>query len=382
MPEQKRPVVLIFIDWYLPGYKAGGPIRSIANMVERLSGEFDFRIITRDTDYTETEAYPGVQSDQWNSGKHGEQIYYFSAKNLNRKNLRNVIRQLDYQIAYINGIYSWYFSILPLILCRKYRNKKLVIATRGMLAGSAIDVKGGKKKLFLNLARFAGIYKNVVFHCTNSNEEEDVRKQISPQARVHVADNFPALQTIPDQRKSAKKTGVLRIVNIARIAPEKNLDFALHALNSVSGSEIVFDVYGPVYDLNYAERCMNTARQAPKEVSVEFHGALEPEKIPGLLSAYDLLFMPTRGENFGHIIMESLMAGTPVLVSDRTPFTGTGGVTAIPLEEESKMIAALQHFVRMDEKEHQQHIDAALCEARKKNNTSPLKERYCQMFNC
>ena len=28
--------ILIFIDWYLPGYKAGGPVQSVANLVENL----------------------------------------------------------------------------------------------------------------------------------------------------------------------------------------------------------------------------------------------------------------------------------------------------------------------------------------------------------
>ncbi|MBI9061941.1 MAG: hypothetical protein JEZ14_08115 [Marinilabiliaceae bacterium] len=49
MPKKK---ILIFIDWFLPGYKAGGPVRSMANMVEYLMEEYDFFIVTRNTDYT------------------------------------------------------------------------------------------------------------------------------------------------------------------------------------------------------------------------------------------------------------------------------------------------------------------------------------------
>jgi hypothetical protein len=28
--------ILVFVDWYLPGYKAGGQIRSVASMVGHL----------------------------------------------------------------------------------------------------------------------------------------------------------------------------------------------------------------------------------------------------------------------------------------------------------------------------------------------------------
>jgi len=38
------------------------------------------------------------------------------------------------------------------------------------------------------------------------------------------------------------------------------------------------------------------------------------------LRKHDLFFFPTLGENFGHVIFESLAAGVPVLVSDQTPW--------------------------------------------------------------
>lgn len=53
-----KPTILIFIDWYKPGYKAGGPIRSVSNMVDALKDDFQFYIITRNTDYLETTPTP------------------------------------------------------------------------------------------------------------------------------------------------------------------------------------------------------------------------------------------------------------------------------------------------------------------------------------
>ena len=38
------------------------------------------------------------------------------------------------------------------------------------------------------------------------------------------------------------------------------------------------------------------------------------------MAANDLFFLPTRGENFGHVIAEALSVGTPVLISDQTPW--------------------------------------------------------------
>ncbi|HKM53053.1 MAG TPA: hypothetical protein VJY33_06540 [Isosphaeraceae bacterium] len=37
----KPPRILTLVDFYLPAYKAGGPLRSLSNLVERLSVEFE-----------------------------------------------------------------------------------------------------------------------------------------------------------------------------------------------------------------------------------------------------------------------------------------------------------------------------------------------------
>lgn len=43
------------------------------------------------------------------------------------------------------------------------------------------------------------------------------------------------------------------------------------------------------------------------------------ENVVNVLSEYDILFLPTKGENFGHVIVEALAAGIIVLTSDQVP---------------------------------------------------------------
>jgi glycosyltransferase involved in cell wall biosynthesis len=38
------------------------------------------------------------------------------------------------------------------------------------------------------------------------------------------------------------------------------------------------------------------------------------------LKPYDLFFLPSWNENYGHVIVESLASGCPVLLSDQTPW--------------------------------------------------------------
>jgi glycosyltransferase involved in cell wall biosynthesis len=53
---------------------------------------------------------------------------------------------------------------------------------------------------------------------------------------------------------------------------------------------------------------------------VIYKGVLHPNVIEKTTQQYNLMFLPTRGENFGHVIIESLISGIPVLISDQTPW--------------------------------------------------------------
>lgn len=379
-----KPKILLFIDWYIPGYKAGGPIRSCANMIAALSDKYEFYVVTRDSDYTENQSYEGVVSNQWQKGRWGEQVYFFSKEHLNRKNLRQLILEHDFDIAYINGIYSYYFSILPLILCHKRRDKKIIIATRGMLASTAIEVKGSKKRLFLNLAKFAGIYRNVRFHATNASEEKDIKNEITKSAEVLVADNFPLATQIDENRKSSKVSGELRIINLARISPEKNLMFALEVVKKINKGKIIFDIYGPIYDQNYFHACQEVVKSMPASIQVNFKGSVAPELVAATFKNYDLFIMPTKGENFGHSISESLANGTPVLISDKTPWTEVNNSNcgaAISLERVDEFVGFLNKMMDLNQEEHQKIIAASVQFAAKKNDTTHLIEQYRLLFN-
>ena len=58
--------ILIIMGRYLPGYKDGGPVRSIKNLVDRLGEEYDFRILTADRDHGDDKPYSCIKVRDWN----------------------------------------------------------------------------------------------------------------------------------------------------------------------------------------------------------------------------------------------------------------------------------------------------------------------------
>ena len=70
----------VLYSFYLPGYRSGGPLRTIANLVDQLGDEFDIRIITRE-DVFDTKPYSMVKVDAWNTLGNA-QVFYASKSRL------------------------------------------------------------------------------------------------------------------------------------------------------------------------------------------------------------------------------------------------------------------------------------------------------------
>ena len=344
---------MIFIDWFLPGYKAGGPIRSCANLIDHLKEEFEFSVVTRDTDYCETESYKNIKSDQWNLTPDGVRIYYFSSGNLNKKNIQDILAKEEYDVVYLNGIFSPYFTLLPLYLLRG-KNKSVVIAARGMLAQSALALKKTKKKLFLTLANTFGLFNGALFQATKQEEIEDIKRVFGKNAEIKIAPNLPKKIKSNDLVERKKEKGLVKLINVARIAPEKNLKYALEILKSVKGS-VEFDFYGPVYDETYWNECKEVIGTLPVNVKVNYKGSIESSKIESVLKENHFMFMPTKGENFGHIIIESLSAGCPVIISDQTVWRDLENKKAgwdLSLSDANSFVSIIEKAIEMSQEEY------------------------------
>jgi glycosyltransferase involved in cell wall biosynthesis len=83
---------------------------------------------------------------------------------------------------------------------------------------------------------------------------------------------------------------------------------------------VIFDIYGSLEDASYFAECEKAMAELPANISATYKGPVAPDSVISTLSKYDAFFLPTFGENFGHAILEALLAGCPVMLSDQTPW--------------------------------------------------------------
>lgn len=347
---QRRIIVAVCLRYYLPGFRSGGPVRTICNLVEHLGDEFDFRIVTSDRDIHDTRPYPNVPLDVWQQvGK--ASVYYASPSTQTLSGMSKVLNSIDYDVLYLNSFFDSRFTILPLVArwLGMLRQRRVIVAPRGEFAASALGIRSWKKLPYRLIARLLGLYSGVTWHASSEFERADIQRRMGNRAAAatRIAVNLPKPRDAVDvDAWQPREPGApLRVIFLSRIAPMKNLEYALRVIGA-SSVPIMFDIYGMVDDETYWERCRNLMAQMPAHVQAAYHGPLPPEQVGPKLARYDVLLLPTLGENYGHVIAESLTQGTPVLISDRTPWRGlheAGVGWDLPLENSGdEFVASLE----------------------------------------
>lgn len=377
------PKVLILIDWYEPGFQAGGPIRSVKNLVDALKGEVEFYIFTRDRDYQSNEAYARLPTDRWIQQEPHVKVYYCSPSQLNKSSLQEILLE-NYDRIYINSLFSPFFSLLPLYLLSREQKRKTVLAPRGMLAAGALGVKSLKKRLFLKAAKVFHLFRGICFHATNPAEAANVYREIGKGTAVYIAENVGSSSCLQAMPQRDKERDVLKMVSIARISPEKNTFYALQLLQKYTGKEqLSLDLYGPVNDARYWQECLNLITKLPDHIVVAYKGSIQNNLVGNALQQYHLFLLPSRGENFGHGILEALKAGVPVLLSDKTPWRGLESEKAgydLPLDQPEAFLKAISYFAQMEQEGYRSWVEGALELAKKKADQSEALNVYREMF--
>ena len=356
MSHDSRIRVLTLLEYYLPGFKSGGALRTLVNMVERLGDGVDFRIVTADRDVNDSRPFDGIRVDAWNDVG-GARVFYASprwAGAWSPAGMRRLIADVAPDVVYLN---SFFAPLMVRYLAWRRAGllpaRPTLLAPRGELTPGALRLKAAKKRAYLAAARALGLWDGVLWQASSEREQAEILGVVGHPVRVHVApDLLPAgLEDRVPSPGPRKEPGTLRLVFLSRISPVKNLDFVLRLLGGVPG-DIEFDLFGAVRDDAHWEACRAIIATLPANIRVTWRGEVANEQVPATLARYHAFVLPTLGENFGHAIFEALAAGRPVLISDRTPWRGLAAAGAgwdLPLEREDAWRDALATAVAMDD---------------------------------
>ncbi|MBE7183290.1 MAG: glycosyltransferase [Methylobacterium mesophilicum] len=345
MSKDPRPLVMVLNGACWPGNDASGPNQSLRALAAALKPLFRFHLVARDRPFGATQPEPRGANEPDFSDR-----TYCAPSRFGANALLGTLEAAKPSLIWLNGFHDREFT-LPVLFARRLgrvRGIPVLLSPRGEFAPGALNLKRARKTAYRALARRAGLLEGVAIHATGEGEARDIQAGL-PWHRRHVT--APNLAALPSLRDGQPRTPgePLRIVFLGRIARVKNLDFALRVLATVR-MPVRFHVAGPVQDESYWQECRTLIARLPAHVAVSVHGGLSHAASLDLLSRADLLFLPSRSENFGHAIFEALGCAVPALISDGTPWRGLEAARAgfdLPLSGVEPFAAVIDRFAAL-----------------------------------
>ena len=206
---------------------------------------------------------------------------------------------------------------LPILFSAILKNKTIIISPRGELYGAAINQKKFRKKLWISAIR---LFQNKInFHATNDFELKIIRK-IFPKAKSTVT--IPNYIEMPEKKELDIK---MTFVFVGRINPIKNIHLLIDSIAEVNKlyPKVQLDIVGSArldYELSYMKMLQTQINEKDLNDIVCFRGHLEGDSKNEIIASSLALVLPSKSENFGNVVLESLAQGTPVIASKNTPW--------------------------------------------------------------
>lgn len=279
-----------------------------------------------DRDLGDVKPYENVKVDSWNAvGK--AQVFYASPQRRSFRSITRLLKETPHDLLYLNGFFNPVFTLRPIIAQKYIRilRRPTIVAPRGEFAESALALKRWKKYFFIGVGRIIGLFDGVIWHASTDFEMRDierVRRVRRTDIRIAINITEKSEQIEPEVAPlEVQGNAALRVCFLSRIAPMKNLTFALNVL-AKTNIPIQFTICGPKESSAYWSECQKLIDSLPSNVVAIYEGSVEPSQVRKTIARHDVFFVPTLGENFGHVFLEAFSAGVPVLVSDKTPWRG------------------------------------------------------------
>jgi len=313
--------ILHVVPSYLPAWRYGGPIRSVHGLARaQAAAGHAVEVVTTDADG------PGrldVPTDR-PVDRDGVAVHYCRLgvpARLYRSPAmaRALARRLpEVDVAHLHSVFLW-----PTLAAARAADRAgvpYVVAPRGMLVGELIRRRGRlRKRAWIALFERRTLARAAAIHVTSAAEGEELARlglDLAPVVRVEngVAldgDDEPAA---PGDAERVAGALLARpyLLCLGRVAAKKRLERAIAAIAPFPGLRLVIAGND---DERRAAGLLETARELGVAERVTFLGEVRGEPKRELLEGALALLLPSASENFGNVVLESLAAGRPALVS-------------------------------------------------------------------
>lgn len=228
-------------------------------------------------------------------------------------------------------VHSHALWMVPGIYARQAAEKfarPLVISPRGMLDPWSLERARLKKRLAAWAYENRNLRSARLLHATSDLEAESIRRYglRQPIAVLPNGVDLPRVERVPDRELLERRFPELRgsrwLLFMGRLDPKKGLDLLLEVWRRLGQGHPDWRLLIAGPDLaGYGVKLVAAVAADPSLLErTTFTGMLEGDEKRAALTHAELFVLPTRGENFGIAVAESLAHGTPVVTTTAAPW--------------------------------------------------------------
>ena len=215
-------------------------------------------------------------------------------------------------------LHSWW-SVL-MIGCAwilKIKGVRFVFSPRGMFSNYSFNhnINPIKKGVFWGLLTKPALKKQV-FHATAISEQQEIEQLFGKDVSVFTLPNLLQFQDLSVEAiQMHHQKEIVNLLFISRVDRKKGIELLLKAVQLLKEQVPVSLTVIGGGDEDYVEELKQLATSLAISELIIWKGAVEwRAKFDDILNA-DLLVLPSYNENFANIILETLYAGRPVILT-------------------------------------------------------------------
>ncbi|RCJ35189.1 hypothetical protein A6769_19060 [Nostoc punctiforme NIES-2108] len=356
---QNQLKILHYIPVYAPAWQFGGPVLSVSQLCEGLATiGHEVEVFTSNAGLNNQPELPLNQPVMRN----GVKVTYFQQEpgmGIHCPGMEQAViaRAREFDIIHITGV--WQRTSGAACKAAKHQGVPYVVSPRGALGPYSWQQKTAKKILYylwqerFNMTNAAGI------HYTSKQELQECLWLKLPGKSFIIPNGLntefwqPALEEAKIWRKSQNLSeDDFVLLNVGRLHHKKGLDLLPQALAPLRNLNWRMVFVGGDDDGTKAklQQQFQAANLSDRVIFIE---RCEPKKLLAIYSAANLFVLPSRHENFGNVVVESLACGCPVLISDKVGLhdeVAEGGVGWVRSRVASEWTEAIGELIQFPSK--------------------------------
>jgi glycosyltransferase involved in cell wall biosynthesis len=308
---------------YKPAYIYGGPTLSVSRLCEQLhKNKIKISVLTSTAN---GERELSVKTNALNKVSQVN-VYYYSRLT---KDHTHFAPALFYDLVkmikenkrenpgeLIVHIHSWWNTIAIFTsLISLWYKVPVVISPRGMLTSYTLRNRNVVYKFFIHQLLGQHLLNRCYFHATTDKEEQDIRKVTEIIKGIDVIPNFVNYPAVFHAVKAPERLPQLplKLLYLSRIEEKKGLDILITALPALKIHwQLTIAGHG---ETEYVQKLKHLSIELKVDQQIKWIGSVNNNKKFDILKNNDLFILPSHNENFANVVIESLVVGTPVIIT-------------------------------------------------------------------